>query len=121
MSRDLSTLTNIKPYTVGNALTTSIVDQLAAPTTGHVYKIESIIVSNIDGTNDADVDVIVYMDGAQYYIAKTVTVPADSTLIVTTSDTPIYLEATYYKLQAKASAAGDLQILISYQDITTSA
>ena len=40
-----------------------------------------------------------------YHLAKTVSVPADSTLIVLGKDAPIYLEEGD-KIQALASAAG---------------
>ena len=67
-----------------------------------LVKINRITVANVDGTNAADVSL--YVDGlttagasgitatgadATVYIAKTVSVPADATLVL--SDTPIYL------------------------------
>lgn len=122
MSRNLATVTSILPYTIGAAIPTSLSQILSAPAYPKVYKIESIIVSNVDGTNDADVNVALNLDSTVRFIAKTVTVPADSTLIVTTADTPIYLSSlTLDSLYASASAASDLEILISYQEITTSA
>ena len=49
---------------------------------------------------------------ATVYLAKTVSVPADSTLVV--FDTPIYLmEADV--LKGGASAASDLDLFISYE------
>ena len=50
------------------------------------------------------------------HLAKTVTVPIDSTLIVLGKDAPIYLEEGD-KIQALASAAGDLEIIISYEEL----
>ena len=120
MSRDLATVTSIYPYTDVASLGTTLSTIVSAPNTGRVRKIESIIVSNIDGINDADVNVTLNWDGGDHYIAKTVTVPADSTLIVLTSDNPLYLRASFDTIRASASATGDLQILVSYQEITTS-
>ena len=89
-----------------------------------IVKINRITCSNVDGTNAADLNL--YVDGmgsgasgvtttgadATVYLAKTVSVPADSTLVV--SDTPIYLmEADV--LKGGASAASDLDLFISYE------
>jgi hypothetical protein len=84
------------------------------------YKITSIIVSNIDGTNDVDINVRWQgYTGGSAYLAKTVTVPADSTLVVLTKDTPIYVSA-YGQLQAWASASNDADILVSFEVIQSS-
>ena len=89
-----------------------------------IVKIIRITCANVDGTNAADLNL--YIDGmgsgasgvtttgadATVYLAKTVSVPADSTLVV--SDTPIYLmEADV--LKGGASAASDLDLFISYE------
>jgi|TARA_R100001530_G_scaffold34971_2_gene27327 hypothetical protein len=89
-----------------------------------IVKINRITCANVDGTNAADLNL--YVDGmgsgasgvtttgadATVYLAKTISVPADSTLVV--SDTPIYLmEADV--LKGGASAASDLDLFISYE------
>jgi hypothetical protein len=88
-----------------------------------ILKINRITVANVDGTNAADVSL--YVDGlttagatglsatgasATVYIAKTVSVPADATLVL--SDTPIYLMEGDI-LKGGASAASDLDLFIS--------
>ena len=89
-----------------------------------IVKINRITCSNVDGTNDANLNL--YVDGlgsgasgvtttgadATVYIAKTVAVPADATLVV--SDTPIYLMEGDV-LKGGASAASDLDLFISYE------
>tara|TARA_R100001594_G_scaffold96833_1_gene131052 strand:- start:771 stop:1166 length:396 start_codon:yes stop_codon:yes gene_type:complete len=90
-----------------------------------LVKINRITVANVDGTNAADVSL--YVDGlttagasgitatgadATVYIAKTVSVPADATLVL--SDTPIYLMEGDI-LKGGASAASDLDLFISYE------
>ena len=104
--------------TQGSALTTSNADQLVCAT-DKLVKINSIIVSNVDGTNAADVDVS-FVDSSSgnlvLHLAKGVTVPSKSTLIVLGKDAPIYLEEGD-KIQALASAAGDLEILLSYEEL----
>ena len=52
----------------------------------------------------------------QYHLAKAVTVPYKSTLIILGKDAPVYLEEGD-KIQALASAAGDLEIVISYEEL----
>ena len=111
-------VTSIIGKTQGSALTTSNADQVVCAS-DKLIKINSIIVSNVDGTNAADVDVS-FVDSSSgnlsLHLAKTVSVPADSTLIVLGKDAPIYLEEGD-KIQAKASAASDLEIIISYEEL----
>jgi len=90
-----------------------------------LLKINRITVANVDGTNDADVNL--YIDGlttagatgltptgadTTVYLAKTVSVPADATLVLV--DTPIYLMEGDI-LKGGASAASDLDLFISYE------
>jgi hypothetical protein len=81
-----------------------------------VYKINSVIVSNIDGTNSADVSVELYRSSVSYFIASTITVPADATLVVVSKDMGVYLEEGD-AIRLTASANGDLQALCSYEII----
>ncbi len=81
-----------------------------------VLKINSLIIANIDGTNAADITVDIYRSSVAYHIAKTVSVPADSTLVVISKDTSIYLEESD-ALRLTASAAGDLSAVCSYEEL----
>lgn len=83
-----------------------------------VIKVNSIIVSNVDGGQAFDVTVVFYNHSstANIHIAKLVTVPAKSTLIVMGKDSPIYLEEDD-KITAYASAASDGQIIVSYEEL----
>ena len=96
--------------TVEAAITTNSVGS------NKLYKINSLLVSNIDGTNDADVSVDLFRANTAYYIAKTITVPADATLVVVSKDMGLYLEEGD-ELRCLASANGDLQALCSYEII----
>ena len=110
---------------IGLHLTTSEV-ALITVTAEYIVKINSILVANVDGTNDATCDVrivklnvtplgITNLDtSGTFYIAKTVNVPADDVLSII--DKPIYLMETDV-LQAKASAASDLDLVVSYEVI----
>jgi len=93
-------------------LTTSLLAN--AGSSDKLYKINSIIVANIDGSSAADVTISWYNGSNDHYIAKTVAVPADSTLVATGKDSPIYLEEGQ-SIRGGASANGDLSVLICYE------
>ena len=78
--------------------------------------IHAVFISNVDGTNDATIDLFVTdnSQGGDFHIMKTVNVPADSSLVI---EKPINLEANDI-LKAKASAAGDLEAFASVLEMT---
>ena len=116
---NLVNVTTILGKTTGAALDTTTTTSLLAnsASSGKVYKVNSIIVANVDGTSSADVTVSFYNGSTDFHLAKTVTVPADSTLIVLGKDSPIYLEENH-SIRGGASANSDLEIVISYEDLT---
>lgn len=105
--------------TIGAALTTSNASILTnSASSGKVFRINSIVVSNIDGSANADATVSIYKNATtDYYLASTVTVPADATLVVATKDMNLYLEEND-AIRGLASANGDLHIIVSYDDIS---
>lgn len=111
-------VTSIYGKTMGAALGTTTTTDILTCAADKVLKINSIIVANVDGTNNADVTVYFYDSSAvtRYALAYTVTVPADSTLVVMGKDSPIYLEESD-QIEAGASAVGDLEIVISYEEL----
>ena len=80
-----------------------------------VFKVNALLISNVDGTNDATVNVDVYRSSTAYHIAKTITVPADTTIDILNK--PIYLEEGD-ALRLTASAASDLEGVCSYEEIS---
>lgn len=86
--------------------------------TNKVLKINSVIVANVDGTSTADVKVDFYDSSktTEYALAHEITVPVDSTLVVLGKDSPIYLEESD-EIRGWASAAGDLEIIVSYEEL----
>ena len=115
---NLVNVTSIYGKTLGAALNTNVNNAILANAGGSnkLLKINSIVVANVDGTNPADVSVEFYNGSTAYRLASTVTVPADSTLIVLGKDAPIYLEEAH-SIRAGASAASDLEIIISYEEL----
>ena len=108
--------TSIYGKSVGAALGTNTDTVLLTCAANKVLKINSIIVANVDGANAADVSVEFYNGSTAYRLASTVMVPADSTLIVLGKDAPIYLEEGH-SIRGGASAASDLEIVISYEEL----
>ena len=93
-----------------------------AASSGKVYKINSIVVSNVDGTSAADITINLYtaasIGGTATAIASTISVPADSTLIVTDKTTSFYLLENK-SIGAVASAANDLVVTCSWEEINS--
>ena len=99
---------------------TSIVSNAAS--SGKVFKINSIVVANVDGTSAADITINVYsqaaLGGTAYAIASTISVPADASLIVTDKTTSFYLLENQ-SIGAIAGAANDLVVTASWEEINS--
>ena len=111
-------VTSILGKTTAAALDTTLTTSLLANATSSnkLLKLNSIIVANKDGTNAAEVTISWYNGSTDFYLAYTVNVPADSTLIVMGKDSPIYLEEGQ-SIRGGASANGDLDVIISYEEL----
>lgn len=98
---------------------TLVVENTAA--SGKVLKINSLIISNVDGTNAADITISLYSEdnigGTATQIVSTVSVPADASLVVIDKNTSIYLEEDK-SIGATAGSASDLKVLVSYEEIS---
>ena len=99
----------------GGAITQAGADGYTCPASTTAV-IHAIYVSNIDGVNSADVSIKATIDGGTTYrhIAKTVPVPADSTLQL---DKPVNLE-TGDKIHFQANVDSDLEFFMSVLEIT---
>ena len=88
---------------------------------GKVFKINSLVVSNVDGTNAADITISFFSEdnigGTATEIVSTVSVPADASLVVIDKNTSIYLEEDR-SLGATAGAANYLKVIVSYEEIS---
>ena len=111
-------VTSIYGKTSLGALTTSTTASLLAnaASSNKLLKVNSIIVANKDGSSSADVTVSVYKGSTDFYLAYTVPVPNDATLIVLGKDAPIYLEEGQ-SIRGGASANGDLDMIISKKEL----
>ena len=92
-----------------------------AASSGKVFKINMIQVANVDGTNAADVTIDVHSaaagGGTAYSLVSTASVPADASLIAVDKNTALYLEEDK-SITATASAANDLEVIVSYEEIS---
>lgn len=107
---------------VANLTTTSATVVLSNPASSNkVFKINSIIVSNVDGATPADITIGLYsaanIGGTSTEICKTVAVPADATLVVIDKSTALYLEEDR-SIGAIANIANDLKVICSYEEIS---
>ena len=92
-----------------------------AASSGKVFKINSLIVSNVDGTSAADITVAIYSEddigGTATELVSTVSVPADASLVVIDKNTALYLEEDM-SIGATAGTADDLKVVVSYEEIS---
>lgn len=121
---NLTNVTSIIGESVGFNLSNTLTTTLLTVSADKLIKINRITCANVDGSNAADLDLYIakanftsagvtnFDTSGDFYIAKTVSVPADATLVVL--DTPIYLMESDV-LKGGASATGDLALIISYE------
>ncbi len=85
---------------------------------GKILKINSLAVANIAGNVAASVTVQVFKNQAtSFSLASTVSVPENSTLVVISKDTSIYLEEND-SLRILANASDRLHAICSYEEIS---
>jgi len=99
--------------------TTGITDVYQAPNAADANRavVLSCIVSNVDGTNAADITLTISdsSNSAIARIASTIQVPADSTLEAIANK---LILKRGEKIRATASAANDLEVTVSVLEIT---
>ena len=123
---NIVSVTSIYAGNAGYNLSATTTATLFTVDSDKIVKINNIICANVDGTNAATLDL--FVDGmgsgasgvtttgadATVYLAKTISVPADASLVVL--DAPIYLMEGDV-LKGGASAASDLDLFVSYEVI----
>jgi hypothetical protein len=109
---------NTSSTSLSTTSATSLVSNAAS--SGKIYKINSIVVANVDGTSAADITINVYsaaaLGGTAFPIASTISVPADATLIVTDKTTAFYLLENQ-SIGATAGTASDLVVTASWEEL----
>jgi hypothetical protein len=114
-----NTSTNLISSTA-DPFATALVNNAAG--SNKVYKVNSIVVANVDGSSAADITIKIFsqddLGGTGTAIASTISVPADATLIVTDKTTSFYLLEDK-SIGATASAANDLVVTCSWEEINS--
>ena len=116
---NLKNPTTILGITTAVGLGTTAVTGILTNTTGSnkVLKINSIFCANIDGSSASDISISIIRNSTDRYLAKTITVPADATQIISTKDTYFYLEEGV-GIRAQAGVANAIDVIIGYEDIS---
>lgn len=110
---NMTTLNGKTAVLVVTTTATAIVTNSAA--SGKVLKVDELLVTNVNGTANATVNVDVYRSSTAYRIAYLMTVPAGATLDIISNR--IYLEEGD-SLRLTASANSYLEAVASYEDIS---
>jgi len=112
---NLVNVTSITGESVQAALTTTLTTEILAAASDTLVKVNNILIANIDGTSAVDVSVFITKSGGSpVAIASTISVPADSTLVVIDKNSALYLEEGD-NLEAGASANSDATITVNYE------
>ena len=115
---NLKSPTAIYGKTARYAVTASLATALAAPGTGKTFKINSIFCANVANPDAVvDISVSIYDGTTDYYIARTIAVPADATQILSTKETYFYLEEGD-SLRATANAVSGVVLVVGYEEIS---
>jgi hypothetical protein len=92
-----------------------------AASSGKVFKVDDIVVSNVNGSTAANVTVSVNSaaagGGTAYRLAYQISVPAGASLIVTDKSTAFYLMENQ-SVVITAGTANYLEAVLSYEDIS---
>lgn len=105
------------------SLSTTSATSLAsnAASSGKIYKVNSLVVSNTNGTAAANITINTYsaaaLSGTAYPIASTISVPANSSLVVVDKTTSFYLLEDK-SIGATAGTANYLTVTTSWEEIS---
>ena len=123
---NIVSVTSIYGESVAFHLTATLTTTLFTVAANKLLKINSILCVNVDGTNAATLNLYIAKANftpaginnvdysGDFYLAKTVNVPADDILVVT--DTAIYMNFADV-LKGGASSASDLDLFVTYEVI----
>jgi hypothetical protein len=120
---NLASATAVYAVNAQLALSSTSATQLIsnAASSGKVYLIDSIVVSNVDGVNAADISVVRFNSatntGTAFPICSTVVVPADASLIVVGSENKISLTENE-SIYVTASASNDLVVDANWKELS---
>jgi len=92
-----------------------------AASSNKVLRVTMVRAVNVDGSNAADITVSLYsaasLGGTATELIQAKEVAINTNLDIITKDTPLYLEEDT-SLGATASAANDIKMIVTYEEIT---
>ena len=113
---NLLNLTAVTIETSVQAVPTSPTAIVANPAaSGKVIKVTALYISNVDGTNAADITIYLFRNSTAYHISSAIEVISNTTIDVISK--AIYLKEGD-SLRLTASTAGDLQAVCSYEELS---
>lgn len=117
---NIVSVSTITATTNAASLTTASANVVVnAAASGKVFKINTIIVTNIDGSAAANCTVGYYNSAAStlYKLAHLISVPAQASLTLIDKSSSIYLQEGEY-INGLASGNSKLDIIISYEQLS---
>jgi hypothetical protein len=112
---NIVTVTDIRGKTAVASVTTTASTLVENPSASNkVFKLNALIISNIDGTNNSEITIDIYRNTVAYHLVKTLVVPADASIDVLSKS--VYLEEGD-ALRITAADADRLQAVCSYEEI----
>lgn len=103
--------------TLANTNETTLLTNAAS--SGKALRITNLMFVNIDGIAAVDASATIYTaasGGTGHKIANTITVPADSSIVLLGRENAVWLEEDR-RITVQASAASDLAVICSYEEI----
>tara|TARA_B100000424_G_scaffold264626_1_gene253260 strand:- start:1376 stop:1741 length:366 start_codon:yes stop_codon:yes gene_type:complete len=117
---NIAAATSIVGHTIYGSISNSLTEYLEnAASSNTIVKVNSVVIINEHSSNDADVSMAISTaSGASAnYIAKLITVPNKTNLVLISADMRIYLTEDK-ALNLQASALSSLAYCISYEVIS---
>ena len=102
---------------VANVITVATDIVTNANNSGQLHKIDSLVISNVNGSSTANISASLYRGSTEYRLAYLISVPAQGSFVAISKDTMIYLEEGD-SLRLTASANNFLNAVCSYEIIS---
>ena len=114
-----NTSSNLITSTADPFATALINNQTSTP--NRVFKVNTIIAANVDGTSPYDITIKIFpeddLGGTGTAIASTITVPADSSVVIIDKNTSFYLLEDR-SIGATAGTANKIVVTCSWEEIS---
>jgi len=119
VSRILANTVSMSVTTTANPFATPVVNNPAS--SGKVYKVNTIILANIDGTNNVDATLKLFsqddLGGTGTSFLSEVTVPINATLVALDKNSAIYVKEDQ-SIGITSSIASGISVTASWEEIS---